>query len=408
MSIDPTPALARQRRAAISRRIEQASLAPPETKLAAARAAFARLDSRAQWCLASEIARTREAEFTRWIRNVVAVACGPRQRRDAAGRQHLHPEPCVVFLVRGKWKAAPTQRQAGQALPTELLGYAELDGRRVMCAVPCDVQRQDRLLDVRAQSPSAVLATPPGQKGEFGSLACIAEDPAGHRYALAPIHVLTPRPDPFSGAPEVGARIWRVMNKAQRPPDSAVCARATVFGGSLCPTAEQCFDVQLARISDPARVAQALAGLNLSPTQPMVNNEEELFALLENHHAFIVVPENHPKFSGKRAPIEIKKSLHEHLVFPSYTFSGEQDSNVPHMALELALLDDQRTVPGDSGCPVVLELEQNVNCLIGMHIAASETSGNAYVIPAWRLFETGEYLSVQGRLPPGGIDLVAG
>ena len=291
-------------------------------------------------------------------------------------------------------------------MPKELLGFADVAGQRSLCAVPCDVQWQDRLLAVRAQAASAIALGPAGGES-LGTVSFVVNAPDGKLYAVAPIHVLSPSL-PLDGRGVVGGNLaWRVIG--QEAPADQELLRSTLKGGALRPFKAddpvESLDVQLAEVTDRAKLREALQGWKLSAKQPMVTGEPALAALMVTRRAYLMVPSNHPHAPAPRLPIEVTLSMGERLHFPTYHFGGGEPVAARHRVLELCLLDGQRSLHGDSGSAVVLDLGQGEFSLIGMHIAAGEPSGNSFVIPAWRMFNPMAYLKVDGQWFDGPVTL---
>ena len=275
--------------------------------------------------------------------------------------------------------------------------------------MPCDVQWQDRLLAVRAQAASAIALGPPGGES-LGTVSFVVNAPDGKLYAVAPIHVLSPSL-PLDGRGVVAGNVARRVLGDVAPDDQALLS-STLKGGALRPfnvaDPVESLDVQLAEVTDPAKLREALQGWKLSAKQPMVTGEPALAALLVTRRAYLMVPSNHPhapRAPQSRQPIEVTLSMGERLHFPTYHFAGGTAEAARHRVLELCLLDGHRSLPGDSGSAVVLDLGQGEFSLIGMHIAAGEPSGNSFVIPAWRMFNPMAYLKVDGQWFDGPVTL---
>ena len=141
---------------------ESASLRSRNAEQDAASQRWDALDDPAQrMALVREIVATRAAELTLAYRNVVAVVAGFRAQRNAVGDEELHPQPCVIFMVRQKW-AAGQEADAAQRLPSRLLAYGPCLGRsravvRCLYAVPTDVQPALRHMGARARASASAL-----------------------------------------------------------------------------------------------------------------------------------------------------------------------------------------------------------------------------------------------------------
>ena len=70
--------------------------------------------------------------------------------------------------------------------------------------------------------------------------------------------------------------------------------------------------------------------------------------------------------------------------------------NVYHRELiRMRVRGGKAPIEGDSGCPVVARREGNAFTLVGMFIASHE--GDAYVIPAWDLFDPDQYWNLPDK-----------
>ncbi len=405
----PTSPARRSAAASTSRAMEQRAAAPDAALLRDAEANFAALSFGQRLELARQLALARKAEFTRSITNVVTVGAGLKRRCGADGFDQIHPEPCVVFIVRRKlapdaWRTASTQR-----LPKQLLTPALVNGVQLMCAVPTDVQRQERLLGARAQSDAGIFSVPatPGAS-DFGAACCIVRDDNGARYVIAPIHVLSPHPaDDGRGIATKPAAVFRLAT-AQAPHDVKPFLKATRFGGRLVPGSQRSFDVQLATVLDEPRAALAFSGIALSATQPFAADLDALGELIADGTTLrILVPNNNPNRGGGFQPAlraTLSLTQEDHPI--DYFFgSNPTPTRVQHSTIELHIEPGATTLPGDSGCPVVVQADDGL-VFIGMHIAGNPSAGTSHVIPAWDLLNGFRYSDVGGTLP-GALTLVS-
>jgi len=90
-----------------------------------------------QLAVAEEVVLTRSVELARAYPNTVAISFGPRRRRGASGEG---APPCVRFLVGAKWPPSARRVPPKGTIPRRLLAMATMGGRRVLCAVPTDVE----------------------------------------------------------------------------------------------------------------------------------------------------------------------------------------------------------------------------------------------------------------------------
>jgi hypothetical protein len=392
-----------------SRFIEEHSANEDDRLLEEARERFDSLSLGEQLELAGQLADCRRSEFTRRFRTVVNVIGGmKRQQGRLAAKPSSAGSACVVFFVRKKAREDQVARRPNQALPRYLLTPALVDGRQAICAVPTDVQEHSRLLNAAAQAETAVYSLPiPPLRADFGALACMVADQDGTAYALAPIHVLSPYPAANgSGIATTKVIQFRVTNNAL-PPDLTHCVEATSFGGRLAPHPKKSFDVQLAKVTDRGRLRKAFAGFPLSPSQPFVTGETELAQLMQDGTQLeILAPANHPRRLGM-PPVSVLAKLSLKLAPHTlwYRFNTGDQQAVLHNVIELQIESGSATMGGDSGCPVVIELDDGY-AFVGMHIAGDVTARTSFVIPAWELLDANSYAKVGGTLPSGGLTLL--
>jgi len=90
-----------------------------------------------QLAVAEEVVLTRSVELARAYPNTVAISFGPRRRHGASGEG---APPCVRFLVGAKWPPSARRVPPKGTIPRRLLAMATMGGRRVLCAVPTDVE----------------------------------------------------------------------------------------------------------------------------------------------------------------------------------------------------------------------------------------------------------------------------
>lgn len=355
-----------------------------------------------QMDLARCLAECRRGEFTRAVRTVVSVTAGLRRRNAADGIEHLHNVPCLVFVVRRKLSPAQLARQPSQRLPQDLLTPAWIDGRDQVVAVPTDVQVQARLLRAKAQAAplSGVRADSVDGRFALGAVTWPVTV-GGKRYALAPIHVLSPRPDLDGSGLRAGAQV-----AARTVPGAAAgqaVVRATAFGGRVLPGQAASLDAQLAALLSPAGLAALFGGLRLSAARPWVQTEQELNALLADGWALeIHAPANNDRRPQPALlPLQAERSLVLQDLLLGYDFADGSRRHITHAVLELQVRFGDRTYPGDSGCPVLLRDANDQCTLAGMHIAGDASQGTSYTVPAWQLMDPLRYAAVGGNMPAG-------
>lgn len=385
------------------REVESASLARrhPEEDEAAAR--FDAIESTARkMALVREIVATRSAELTLAYRNVVMVTAGFKSRRSEDGVDEVHPQPCVIFVVKRKWPAGAAGR-AEQALPSRLLCYGGAGAERRLYAVPTDVQPAAAFHGAVARSTSCVRVDDPDPGFRLpGTLTCgvRASGATGTpALALSAMHVLSPvaaqpLPAADAGLTAIGA-------------GTSIRGRSTSWGGHIDGETGTGFDVQLAAIDDLHWFNTAFGGLALAPGRPSIETLADFDELAARMRFQILAPANHPDQLGiEREPMlaQFTDMVPQELtVGYQVRFRGVfQTVAIRHRELVRLRVLDACPAPlsGDSGSAVVSWWPDGAMMLAGMFIASHGATGServCYVLPAWQLFDTVNWSS----LPPG-------
>lgn len=389
-----------KRYAARARTVEAHSLAKRHPDEASAIARFAGLPVAAQMQLAREVVTTRAAELTLAYRSLVMVTAGFRSRRASSGLHEVHDEVCILFVVKRKWRD-PGQVVRGQVLPRHLPTFGNVDGQRVLFAVPTDVQPARWFVGAVARAASAVDVEDPEHPAP-GTMTCgVRLDdgaPAGS-MALSALHVLSPVPIINKAAPGAGLRVRPVGSAAE-------IGRSLPWGGTLAGSGVS-FDAQLASIENGAWPPSAFAGLSLSATRPYAVDEAMFDAMTATQRFQIVAPANHPKHLGTpREPMIAQFVAYAYdelpIDYPVRTSAGTTVAGIRHRELLMLRVMEDCPAPeaGDSGSAVVTWWPDGSVTLIGMFIASPDdemTARVAYVLPAWHLFNLNNW----DALPPG-------
>lgn len=388
-----------------SRDWEKRSIASDEALLPDARARWSQLSAPRQMDLARCLARCRQAEYARSFKQVVSVTAGLRRRRDSAGVEYLHNEPCLVFVVKRKLTQQQIRRFPAQQLPREILTPALMDGSEQVVAVPTDVQHQGRMLSARSQALTGIQAQDSDGRWARGALTWIIAI-GDTRYGVAPVHVLSPLPDLDGVGRRAGAQ-----EKLQGPGNSTTgntLAQSTGFGGRVVPGGSLSFDVQLAAINQSANYGLLYGGMQLSSTLPWVRNEQMLDQLVASGQSLeIFAPSNNRNRPAESIlPLQAARSLVEQPMPLTYDFGDGTRRGITHSVIELQIRFGDRTYPGDSGAPVMLRDANDRFTFVGMHVAGHGARQVSYIVPAWRLLFPGSYTSVGGSIPPGAMHLV--
>jgi hypothetical protein len=342
-----------------NRLVESATLARRAGNLEKAQDAFRALSPADQAQLVRELVETRRTEITRAYVDVISVSAGYRLRRDEAGVRNVEPEACVILVVKKKW-AETVPGPAERRVPTRFFAFATVDGERVLCAVPTDVEDSSRLARIRPQGPIEAAAPDKTPLTIPGAVACaIRRDGDDAVYIIGCRHVFGMALI-LDAAGHYAAEI-RLFGR------DTVVARATPLAGPLVNGLEFSFDSHLARVVDPGSLEAALAGVhpetraqNWGDLRPGVD-----YWIITSHGRV------RARFAAIHTdPIRYTSDLHD----------------VRHFQLARFLLPDGPTVAGDSGSPVMTE----TGMLLGMHIAG-DAADTSLMLPAWQLFHAPWY-----------------
>ena len=385
-----------------SGRTEAASLALRDPLLAQALQNYERLDDPAQKMqLTYEVAQTRGAELTLAYGNLVMVVSGFK-RSGQSDQEVVSDTPCVVFVVRRKWRAGHSGEGGDQCLPRHLLAYAQWQGERVLVALPTDVQRQKRFAQARPQSMRAVCVRRLGHGDDYGTLTAIVELRAGGttlRQGLSPLHVLSWGFPSGGGTPVVGNFVERAKGKPQQS-GAPTIGDSNGRGGQLVNGPAISFDAQLLELNDEATARSMLSDMPLSASEAFVKSAKRFHDLVSQTPALqfeFLIPGNHPAPEGQNRPrlFATYSTLATHALGLPYQASDGRSIDVHQWELiELICLNGQGTIPGDSGAAVVLWRSDGKCTFVGMHVAASD--GVRYIVPSWQLFFAPNYF---GSLP---------
>lgn len=349
------------------------TLPPENTDLRQATRNFKRLSRSARLQLAHEIALTRGRELCLAYKNLVAVSSGFRTRRASPGATpSLRREPCVGFIVDRKWGV-----QAGdhnpQSLPRHLFAFSEVDGARVLCAVPTDVRsRRDYGRPVPHDGdgdlPFGVLVdSPTASAFASGVVTCAVQRPVvpATSFVMSCRHVLSCT-DLVADPDGTGLQV--LLGTTARP----VLGKTTVLRGRLGDDSAFSFDAQLAVIGDQQALKRAQGGLSFDAGDSFVAQPGDI------SDGFWIAT-GRSDADGKRVLVWVDYQDTVENFRMDYEIEGRMTTVVHRLVLHgvpEATLQD-----GDSGSPAVRV--RRGQRLIGMYIGGS--SGHAYVIPAWQL-----------------------
>lgn len=320
------------------------------------RRAYQNLSTSDKVRLVTEVATTRAQELCRAYRNVVAVNFGYRQRRNKQGQIRIRRELCVVFVVRRKWRTSKG-RPKSEHLPRHLLAFGGTPMRRVLCAVPTDVEDAGRVADFKAAAgPSIEISSGDGRR-TIGQIACVVrrKGEPGARFVLSCRHVFSLSK---TAQPDIGSGLSIILNGGVAKIGETIAVR-----GPLADGLAYSFDAQLGRVIDEAALKAALGNLNLLDH---ANNQSQVSDVLWVSTSRGAARCAFVGYVGPNTPVD-------------YDVDGLRA--IVHGQL-IRFRHDGKIRLGDSGGAVTNG--RVGGRFIGMLIATNSTDGVA--IPAWQLF----------------------
>ncbi len=342
-------------RGAWSGLLERASRTRRPGDIAAARAAFTALPERDQRQVAHEIAETRRAELTLAYADIVAVSSGYRLA-ERRGVRRVQAEVCVTLVVKRKRKKGRVAKK--HRAPEELFAYWSVDGRRVLCAVPTDVEDAARLSRIRPHAQIEARASGTHRPSP-GMIACVlTRGGDGTPYVIGCRHVfgMALLLDP---AKHHDATIHPVGS-------ATILAHATGYAGELENGLEYSFDSHLAHVEAgaEAELREVLGDVRFGAHMASWDD-------LEHGVDYFI-----------RTPRGVIRANFAGLYTEPLRYTGRLN-DIRHFQLAKFLLPDEPTTGGDSGAPVMTRRDGDT--LVGMLIAG-DNGDTAIVIPAWQLF----------------------
>ena len=397
-----TPRHRGEGRRAWSRNLEASSVATRDSVSTQAVRSFDReLTPELQMRLVRELVATRAAELTLAYRNVVMVVAGHKKKTDRRGREQLTKKACVVFVVRDKWDKSRDAQGGDQLLPKRLLAFATISDKRVLCAVPTDVQHEGDFYGVAPQSERAIYpygGNPKDPTDEFGTLTCMVRV-GQRRLLLSCRHVLSPRPEITSIAS--GKRFAQLLSP-QSPPGGPDIGTSAAIAGPLLASPNISFDAQLGSVDNGALplLRTLMSEMPLSPAAPYVASVEEFDQLRASSNFEILVPDNHPD-AGMKPRRSYVASFDAYLdkvfsfPYPVRVNGANSTLRVSHWELlRLKIAANRIPLPGDSGSPIVAWNSDGTCTLVAMHIAGVKGQAMSYAIPSWQLFAASNYVGL--------------
>ena len=326
-----------------------------EASMKVASARFAALSHKQQMRILCELIETRSAELELAYPNVVRLGIGRRRQRDSNGLSKIRDqEPaCVLFMVKRKWSR--NSKREGR-IPTYLLTYTHIRGKRQLVAAPTDVDAASWLLKARANAN--IFASIDGaQTSEEGAFCCAIKNSSGNTvFGMSCRHVLSfgafaDESSDFVEQNEV--RIGQIKD-IRGPSRGANVMDAQLFlitGG----------DADIPRFSGTVNDVASIP-ISLTHGAPSLDDASRSCS-----------------FRGLwQRPKRIT------LTADNWMFAGE---------LVEVDLPGKSTIAGDSGSPIATCGQQRK--LVGMHIGIARSAGvdgvASICIPAWRLMDPHNY-----------------
>ena len=291
--------------------------------------------------LVREIAYSRREELCRAYPDLMMIGHGLRQRQSDAGDPEIVDEPCVILAVRKKWQKGALPPEESTTLPEYLIAFCTVDGKRVPCAVPTDIEDGEAYLRTQPQagSQSILVSGARGTPSGRGTLTCaIARSSNPDRvYALSCRHVFGIN---ATADHQTGHQVSH---------DDHVFGQSTGIRGPLAAGPHYSMDAQLAEISDHHALSNALGNVRITNILQPGDPVPPIY--------YILTP---------NGPVEVQfRGWWE-----NHVISYEGYGRICHDELLYSKCIQGSTQLGDSGSPVVSQL--NGGTLLGMHIAISD------------------------------------
>lgn len=343
----------------------------------AAIAAWAKLPAGEQRQALLELIETRQEELKRLAPNILFVTCGYGTYRARKPQKSSKPQTLserkaakrlvddvmgITFVVKRK-KADLHERHR---IPTHLLTYWPVDGQRVLCAVPTDVESADELRPT-AQAPTTVTRTGVNNyaRGVVTALVQPPDESNAPLWALSCEHV-------FGMTEYVGAAEPTDNNVHVNEPPGPTFATVTRYWGKLVPDAGTSFDAALAKVSSRGLAETA---------RPVICDR---FATIDEIQRELVIHTLRPTGLQQIKAKQTKYYIRAHSFYVTYKGLGK----IYHEEV-FEMTADPPTQPGDSGSPVT-GVGEFATMLMGMHIAGD--GQRAYMVPAYQLMKMKNFL----------------
>lgn len=353
-----------------------------EERWAAALRVWKRLSRRRKLEVVHEVVDVRANElrlaFT-GVRSVLAGFGTCQQPRGRSRRLRRREDPCITFVVGGKWP-----RRGGPPpsfpVPDHLLTYVMIGTKSSLCAVPTDVE-DSADYRVTAQQNAAIASPCDGVGATFGSLACVIRRPDDpDLWAIGCRHVVAGSTLGLDDYPTGGK--LALANQTAFP--NAICqapafAEISDFYGPLVPIEPVSFDAALVRIMLAGDQLHQAAG-RFASESAFARSIPEISRLAD--YVLWTLRGNVPATYIRAWPISEQLPIQYGSI------------QIRHgVVLIESLLDQGQTAPGFSGSPVV----SRSGTLLGMHIAGD--GARAFMIPAFELLRPSNYVGLASGPP---------
>jgi len=343
----------------------------PDTATSRAIASFQRLRLSTQRMLAREVAATRGDDLRKAYPDIIDVTVGNRSRRDpSTGRSRVVRETCVILVIERKKTHVAEQHR----LPEVLMTYHTVRGKRLLVAVPVDVEERSALAGATPDAAPTRLAVFCGDVSPtFGQACCAVRDPLvpDAIMVVSCKHVFTLE------AMLHGEFKSSLLYLADDPEEVAEIALTLDRAGALregTPDANFSFDAQLADVfgndDAKARLHAVLGDVTLGGVVKGFDTvPHDLWVQTSRGPIKVEFDEQAPRVA-KIVYSSIGDVYHETLLISQFQHSSDLQK-------------------GDSGSAVTTE--KNGGKLVGMHIGSDQEQLRAYAIPGWQLLDPRKY-----------------
>jgi len=301
---------------------------------------------------------------------VLRVGHGLRHQRPPGRRRGVYvDEPALLVVVDRKIpKARAASRAPGALVPRWVELRLPVGRRRILVALPTDVQEGRKLPRAQARQTQGIRARPAGPGSKVDGVACALVRRSGKLYILGCHHVILRSLVTPGATPDLAAQIFDVPSAASEKL-LGIPSDAAVFG----PGVPASLDAALAQVEPAAiPIVSSPTFWSARPNSWARTLDDVLDAAAGGFNLF------------SRGGKMIALKLVGHFFNQPVGYGGGTSVEIAEV-LVLVVADSSQPAPmaGDSGATVMA----GNGMLVGMHIAGIPNEGKGYAIPSYQLLD---------------------